>query len=414
MLANSNASVPAALIPNAVTAATPSKADEIRAEAEKAVAAWRAGRGVAPVNKNSARTPSPQYSPNPNLKLDALFDGSLPTSKEVLDRAAALGLSEAALGLVIAESATVPETASKLSSLGVLGAKEAALSAPREDEFRFLLTRLWRKAAPAIPGAFPVDKTWSVPALKVERDGTTYFVHAVVHGQTAPPRRGEVLALARDVRAAGRALYSEQNLPAYYGYVAGRETLDHAAPSLPATPVTVVAAAPGFTQATLLVKRVIDWVVSPGTAVGAAVWAAVQPGQPWPWIALAAALVFAGLTLTGGLPLLRFKRRRRAAAARRDGLEDIAAQYGDEARNFFNAKPDLEVLRGLELPQPLGAQADDAFSIRSRAIADAVAADAAAAGAKEVHLVVGHLHAHEVAWRLANGPRQTVPGSQKS
>ena len=77
------------------------------------------------------------------------------------------------------------------------------------------------------------------------------------------------------------------------------------------------------------------------------------------------------------------------------------------------AKPDLEVLRGLELPQPLGATAD-ALSVRSRAIADAVAASAAASGARTAHVVVGHLHAHEVAARLASGPRTPVPGSQIS
>ena len=70
-------------------------------------------------------------------------------------------------------------------------------------------------------------------------------------------------------------------------------------------------------------------------------------------------------------------------------------------------------MRSLELPQPLGAQEGDVFSIRSRAIADAVAAHAAAAGAKTVHLIVGNMHVHEVAWRLANGPRDPVPGSQK-
>jgi hypothetical protein len=282
---------------------------------------------------------------------------------------------------------------------------------PREDTFRFLLTRIWRKSAPALPASFAVDESWAIPALVVERDGTTFFVHAVPHGQLAPPRRGAVLALARHVSAAGRALYSEQNLPAYYGYTAGRETLDHAAAD--GYPVSVVAAAPGFTKASMLVKRVIDWAVSPGTAVAATIWAALSPDQPLPWLALAAALALAFAVLTGGLPYLRWKRRRRAAAARRDGFADQAEQYADEARHFFVAKPDLEILRGLELPQPLGGQVGDVYSIRSRAIADAVSADAAVSAAKDVHLVVGHMHAHEVAWRLANGPKVPAPRSQK-
>lgn len=110
---------------------------------------------------------------------------------------------------------------------------------------------------------------------------------------------------------------------------------------------------------------------------------------------------------------MSWKRRLLAEGARGEGLEDIADQYADEAAHFFVAKPDLEVLRGLELPQPLGAT-DDALSARSRAIADAVANAAAAAGASDVHLVVGHLHAHEVAWRLAEGPRANAPKSQIS
>lgn len=383
--------------------AAPSKSDEVRAEAAKAVAAWKAARAEAA----GAQTPVTPEATAANL--DALFDGSLPTSKRVLDRADSLGLSAGALGLAISESKSVSEAADRLSNLGVLGPKEAVVARAEVDEFRFLLTRVWRAAAPELPSPYAVDSSWSVPALKVERDGVVYFVHGVAHGQGAPPRRGAVLKLARESVASGDALYSEQNLPAYYGYAAGRETLDHKAPA--GYPVTVVNAAPGFTAASLKIKRAIDWAVSPGTAVAAAVWTALHAASPFGWIALAAALLLAFYTLTGGLPLLRMKRRRRAAEARAAGLADMAEQYADEAKNFFVAKPDLEVLRGLELPQPLGGIEGDPYSVRSRAIADAVAADAAAKGAKAVHLVVGHLHAHEVAWRLANGPRPKTQNS---
>lgn len=374
-----------------------SKADDARAEAAKAVADWKSARSAA----GGASGPAPVEL---SAKLDALFDGSMPTASVVLGRAESLGLSEGALGLAISESKTAAEAAARLSALGVLGAKEAALARSEEDEFRFLLTRVWRAAAPQIPASYKIDESFPVAALKVERDGTTYFVHAVAHGQTAPPRRGAVLSLARQVLAAGHALYSEQNLPAYYGYKAGLETLDHKAPD--GYPTTIVVAAPQYTRATLALKRAIDWLVSPGTALAAAAWALVQPASPWAWLALAAASLLAFVTLTGGLPLLRLRRRRRAAEARAAGLADMAEQYADEARNFFVSKPDLEVLRGLELPQPLGGSATDAYSVRSRAIADAVAADAASSGAKTAHLIVGHLHAHEVAWRLANPPER--------
>ncbi len=383
----------------------PSKADDARAEASKAVSEWRAARAAVAGDSSYPAVTPVEHS----LKLDALFDGSMPNSKVVLGRAESLGLSEGALGLALSESKNAVDAATRLSALGVLGSKEASLASSQEDEFRFLLTRIWRAAAPEIPAPYAIDTSFGVPALKVERDGVTYFVHGVAHGQNAPPRRGDILALTRKIVSAGHALYSEQNLPVYYGYKAGRETLDHKAPD--GYPTSVVPAAPGYTVATLFAKRAIDWAVSPGTVFASAIWSFASPASPWPWLALAAALVAAFFTLTGGLPLLRLRRRRRAAEARAAGLEDMADQYADEARNFFVSKPDLEVLRGLELPQPLGSLETDRYSVRSRAIADAVAADAAAAGAKAVHLVVGHLHAHEVAWRLQQGPR---PGSQVS
>jgi hypothetical protein len=63
-----------------------------------------------------------------------------------------------------------------------------------------------------------------------------------------------------------------------------------------------------------------------------------------------------------------------------------------------------------ELPYPFGAE-NDQFSIRLRAIADAVAGAAAATGAKTVHRIVGHMHAHEVAVRLASGHQSMGPCS---
>ena len=310
------------------------------------------------------------------------------------------------------DSNTPADAAVRLTSLGVLGPLERSLASTDEDSFRFLLVRLWNAAASGIPSEFPVDKSFPVPALKVVRDGVIFYVHGVSHGQLSPPRRASVLRLASRLTASGTPLYSEQNLPAYYGYKAGKETLDHRAPD--GYPVTLVPAAPGFSRTSLAVKRLIDFAVAPGSALASLAWAALSPYALLPWLASALTLALAWYILSAGLPLQRLRRRRRAADARRDGLDDMAAQFADEARDFFVAAPDLEKLRGLELPQPLGAQAFDPFSIRSRAIADAVAADAAASGAKAAHVVVGHLHAHEVAWRLAHGPRNAVPGSQNS
>ncbi len=390
---------------HAITPAA-SKASDLRAEAAETVAAWRAARS----DLAAAKTVSPAVdADNPSVQLDALFDGSLPASREVLSRAASRRVSDSTLGRAIAESKSPSDAAARLSALGVLGSKEAVLAAADEDEFRFLLTRLWRKTASSVPSAFAIDKNFGVPALKVERNGVTYFVHAVAHGQYGAPRRGAVLSLVRRVQAAGRPLYSEQNLPAHYGYLAGFETLDHTPSVLP----SVVPAAPGYTRFSLLVKRTLDWAVAPGSALAVLAWVIAVPSSVFAWVLLPLTGVLAWFVLTGGLPVMAWKRRRLAAGARAEGLEDIAEQYADEAANFFVAKPDLEVLRGLELPQPLGAT-DDILSYRSRAIADAVANAAVAAGTATVHLVVGSLHAHEVASRLASGPRTEVPRSQIS
>ncbi len=396
--------LPSALVHTALPA--PSKSDDVRREAAKAVADWRAAKASA---SGSAATPATPESSSQNL--DALFDGALPTSARVLGRAADLDLSPAALGLALVESKSVTEASARLQALGVLGPREAALATNDEDGFRFLLVRLWKAAAPQVPSAITVDKSWSVPALKVVRDGKTYLVHGVTHGQLGAPARGSVLRLARAVAKKGDALYSEQNLPAYYGFTTGRETLDHASEkgALPA----IVPAAQGRTVASLRLSRVLNWLVSPGSAYAALAWVILSPASLWAWAALAALAPLAWLVLTGSLPLMRRRHRRRAAEARAAGLTDMADQYADEARFFFTRKPDLETLRGLELPQPLGGKADDAYSARSRAIADAVAADSAA-GPSTVHVVVGHLHAQEVAWRLAEGPRTSDSGSHVS
>jgi len=379
---------------------SPSISDDVRREAAKSVSDWRAARSAA-IPETSAQTES--------VRLDALFDGSLPTSNEVLDRARILGLNDSVLAQTLSDSRSQEDAAARLSALGVLGRKEAALAGPEEAVFRFLLTRVWRKTAPSIPAAAAVDKSFAIPALKVERDGITYYVHAVAHGQAGAPRRGALLSMVRSLHAASREVYSEQNLPAYYGYRAGFETLDHAGGATP----KIVAAAPGYDDATLFLKRALDWAVSPGSALAALAWVVAFPASPWGWILLPLLAALAAYTLTGGLPYMAWKRRRLAAGARAEGLEDIAEQYADEAKHFFVSKPDLGILRGMELPQPLGAT-DDRLSFRSRAIADAVAKDAAAKGTATVHLVVGHLHAHEVAARLKAGPNSPVPGSQFS
>ncbi len=391
-------SVPTALKPASVTAAAPSKADDFRKEVADAVAGWKAKRAA----ETAGESPLHGQELPPSLKaeaLDALFDGSLPASREVLERAAASDLDVAALGLAISESKTTDEAAKRLMALGVLGPLETALATADPDSFRFLLVRLWRRAAPSIPAQFKSDDSFGLPALKVERGGVTYWVHGVTHGQRGAPRRGAVLKTAANIEKAGHALYSEHHLPLHYGYGYGHETLDQAAAD--GSPAEIAPAANGLSRAQIRAAKLIDWLVSPGSAIGAAVWAVASHGAPLALLAVLLTGVYAWLVLTGSLPLIRMKRRARAARARADGFEDMADQYAEEADLFLVASPKAEDVRGLELPKPLGIDATDSFTKRSLAIADAAAAHAAAAGAANVHLIVGHLHAQEVAWRLS-------------
>jgi len=374
-------------------------------ETAKSISVWKAARTVENTQRESTAAETS------SLRLDELFDGSLPTSDEVLTRASSLGLDRSVLAQALSDSHSQSDAAARLASLGVLGSKEVSLSSPAEAEFRFLLTRLWKKTSDTIAPVASVDSSFSIPALTVERNGITFYIHAVAHGQGGAPRRSSVISLIRGLEREGRAVYSEQNLPAYYGFTHGRETLDHAVAADGS--LKIISAAPGYDLLSLRVKRALDWAVSPGSALAALAWVIAVPTSPWAWFLLPLLTALAAYTLTGGLPLMAWKRRRLAASMRADGLTDIAEQYADEATHFFTAKPDLAVMRGLELPQPLGAT-DDLLSFRSRGIADAVAADAAAAGVDSAHLIVGHLHAYEVAARLRTGPTHAAPGSQIS
>lgn len=371
----------------------PSKAsDRFREESARTIAEWKASREGKPASPRA-----PAAAPAPVHDAGALFDGRLPKAREALARAPSLGMAE--LGAAIASSRDLDEAASRLAALGLLTRAEAAAAREDEDGLRILLGRLWRASAPAVPAPFPVDRSAEVPALRVEKDGVTYFVHGVAHGQLGAPDARAVRALARRAAAEGGFLYSEQNLPAHYGYAVGLETLDHEARR--GVPLALRPAANGAAPAALLARRALNALVSPGSALAAAAWAVLDPASPWAWGLLAAALYLAWLTLTGSLPRLARQHRREAAALRAEGDEDLAAQMDDEAAHFFKSRPDLEVLRSLELPQPLGGE-DAPVSARSRAIAAAVAADAAARGAATARVIVGHLHAHEVAWRLAH------------
>ncbi|MEK7390400.1 MAG: hypothetical protein AAB036_11970 [Elusimicrobiota bacterium] len=329
-----------------------------------------------PAFASASRAGNAPAEPITAPQLDALFDGPLPLSREVLSRAEALRVEPSELALALVNSLTPAEAASRLSRLGVLSPREEALAQSDKDGLEFLLARLWRKTADSIPAPFSVDRRFPIPALTVRRENTTYFVHGVNHGQVYPPRRHDVLSTVERIAESGEVLYSEENLPAHYGYRVGREALDHA--SSAGAPAAIVPAARTYTAFTLALKRAFDLLALP-------------------FIAL--------------IPWARWKTRQRAAALRAEGLDDNADHLDDMARYFYVSKPDPDALRLLELPQPLGAT-QHPLSVRSRAIAAAVAADAAALGASVVHLIVGAAHIHEIAWSLAHSRKSHAPLGQ--
>jgi hypothetical protein len=367
-------------------------AGNLHSQAARTVAEWKASR--AP---NAAAEPSETASvllPHESIN----FDGSAPQSDEVLALVGRLRIDSAAIGRAISDSRTLNEATLRLNGMGLFTLSQLHALGVAEVRERMLLQALWRRTAPFIAAPFPTDSSWGVPALKVATSRATYFVHGLNHGSFVVSHRGDVLRAVRKIAAEGHALYSEQNFPINYGYTYGRETRDHVIS--PAGQVLVQGAAQGFSAAAVRLTRILGDVLRGGGALLTGGWLALTPANP-----PASVLFLLFAASAAGLAAAPWVRRlamlRRAAVNRRDGYFDDADHFEGLAKHTMTGKADLEALRTLELPGALRAE-EDLWSRRSRAIADAVAEDAAARGSGEVHLIVGAAHAHETAWRLAH------------
>lgn len=305
--------------------------------------------------------------------------------------------SAEAVALVLQDARSRETALARLSEMGALTERERP--AAQADASAFW-SELWDRSAKA--PRYALDRSLPVPALVVERAEATYFVHPIAHGSLLPHGRGALKRLVRAVERRGAGLYFEQNVPAFYGLAAGREVLDHAAAD--GGPARVVDAARADTRRAAL-RRALERFLVWGSLAAPAAWLIHAPLSPAAWALLLALGAFVWAAATSLRPLRRFAHLRNAYEARRLGLEGLAQRLEREAAVYFASKLDPAALGRLEPPLGL-ADAADPVVRRSKALADAVADDAAARGAKEVHLVVGYRHAYHAADRLsAMGPR---------
>lgn len=350
---------------------------------------------LAPARLPTAVVPAPSLTPSLSLAAPVLPTAALASPVLPAVNAALPALAVSAKPAVAAALAAAPDrpaARAALESLGVAAAPVADRSAVDESLFWSIL---W-DASDGVRHA--VDDSWAVPAVRVERGGVAYYIHPVAHGQLMPHGRGAVARLARQVEKAGGALYWEQNLPAFYGVPRGREVRDHAV--LTDDPVTVLPADRPETRLAALRRRAEAALVY-GLPAAAAAWALNSPAEPAAWVLLAALGAFAWAALTSLRPLMRGAHIRDAIEAGSLGMTDLARRLSREAEVWFASRLDARALGRLDVPLSL-ADAADPVVRRSVALADAVAADAAAA---EVHVVAGYRHAYHMADRLAEGPK---------
>ncbi|MDX6769355.1 MAG: hypothetical protein SF051_07470 [Elusimicrobiota bacterium] len=340
----------------------PKLADALRSQAAATVAEWRASRAGAAAD-------APAASP--------------------VGRTPALSAAEA-----IATAPTSDQALARLVGLGVI---DFTAIPEGETDRVALLKRVWDGVSAELTAAvFPVDASWAVPAIKVERGGKTYLIHGVAHGQLYPPNRRQVAKLVAQIEKNGHALLSEQKLPVHYGFAYGLETMDHEVGETNGMPARVAEAAGGLTSGGVAAAHALLRYAALGGAAYSWVKAALNPADPLVW-ALAAGLSVGLWLLARGLqPVNKLSVLSDAAAAERLGSKHLAEQLRAEASAFFKPRVKAEDILRLHLPPGPGAAADS-LSPRSAAIAAA----AAAASASVVHVLVGYRHAAEIAWRLA-------------
>ncbi|MBI3299388.1 MAG: hypothetical protein HYZ75_14570 [Elusimicrobia bacterium] len=339
----------------------------------------------------------------PNAVAEPSAPAPLSPAQAVLARAEAAGLPRERVAEALAKAKDAPAALRSLGAMGLLPARE--MPADAVDSWS-LLSRLWDQASGA--PRHEIDASWPLPSLVVRRSEAVYHVHPLAHGQLMPNDRGRVVELARAVEEAGGEVYFEHNLPAFYGVTSGREVRDHAA-AAGGVPEILPADRPETRAAAR--RRAAEAVLVPGTLVLPLAWLAYSPLDAGAWLLLAALGAFVWAAMTSLRPLRRWGVLRDAAEASRLGFTDLAEQLTRQADVYFADRVDPAELGRLEPPLTL-VDAGDAIAVRSAAQADAAAADAAARGVRQVHLVVGYRHAYHAADRLAAAV--PIPGTSEA
>ncbi|MBI4346789.1 MAG: hypothetical protein HY553_08030 [Elusimicrobia bacterium] len=315
----------------------------------------------------------------------------------LLAKARELGLPDRTVAEELRASSDFHDAAGRLARLGLMSPKAAELAASeRPQQLRWSLHRLWHDVAPTLPPQFKSDTRWSVPALTVEKDGVTYYVHGLLHGhRNHPAYWRDARRLARELEARGLPLYWEQGLPEHYGTAYGREALDHRA--LRGKPAALRdAPAEARLGAVATTLRRLAWSAAFLALPGAAI--AQDPSNPLGWLGLGAAALPIAELWTGFRRLMRLHLW---SEARSSSSPDEAHTADERIKAAFGRRVDFPALWRVELPLPLKLSELPRVAERSESIALAVRDEAQARGNREVHIVVGYNHAPEVAWHLS-------------
>ncbi|MBI5202829.1 MAG: hypothetical protein HY925_14655, partial [Elusimicrobia bacterium] len=302
----------------------------------------------------------PHPSPLPlrgrgNTALQQLVAAAAPaaepsTEVPLLNKADDLGVPRQAIAEAIRGSDSYLDAAKRLSGLGLMSeaAAEAAASKGRELQLRFSLHRLWYEVAPTLPPQFESDENWPVPALVVKKNGTTYYVHGLLHGGKGHPTGWrQTRALARELERRGLPLYWEQGLPAHYGSSYGREALDHTAePGKPAALRDAPKSA--VLEAASMILRRLTWTGVLAAAPLAAL--AHDPSSVLGWAGLALAAVPISELWTG---LRRLQGLHMWAESKNTPLADEAHNALTRVKAAFGKRVKFEDLWRVDLPAPL-------------------------------------------------------------
>jgi hypothetical protein len=311
---------------------------------------------------------TPQASAAPSVPTPSLAAPLVLTAAEVQVRAAEAGVAPETVAQHIQAAASLSDLQARFEASGLLKAGE--LDAKDEGGWmtlRYITHRLWAETPAKAKPAVEIDESRAIPSLVIPSQGVAYHIHGIAHGSVRPIQPNRVARLVSSLKKEGAALYSEQNLPAFYHYGYGVETLDHRVLSGQEIALRDVPAMKGLAAAaSLALHRLLSWILPSS-----------RPYFLW-----------------------RFASLSRQAAEL--GCADMADYFARLGPGVYGRPWNLARALAAHLPMPLKAAIQPDVAARSKAMAEIIAKDAAAKGLKEVHILTGVNHAAELAWYLTH------------